>query len=174
MECYKLGKGEVKRLKTCEGNAIKSALGLPSILRTTEIFSALSIMGTESTLVKHKIGLLHRLSQNDMTSNVIKFVQETSLMCKDSIVMELDKMCTVNGINGNNLLSKTGTLLQRITNEFEALKVNTQHIGKLLNNSDKAELINTLLPFEGNNLELEISNGSGTDSELCFDSEDNL
>ena len=59
-------------LKRCEWNIIKIALGLPTRIRTTELFYALNIETTLKTIEKLKLGLFTRLTKNDFTKNLIR------------------------------------------------------------------------------------------------------
>ena len=86
-----LSKNDLIRYKTCEGNTIKYALGLPSCLYSTELMLVLKINTTVKTIQKHKVTLFLRLLTNVYTKKVILAVLSSgeSRAIEDSFVMEI-------------------------------------------------------------------------------------
>ena len=152
-ETLLINKYDMNRLKRCEGNTIKIALGLPTRIRTTELFYALNIETTQKTIEKLKLGLFTRLMKNDFTRNVIKeiFRESKELQVKDSLLNE------ISSILGNvSLTIRTciGKCQSRINNIVTTLKKERKenedilNIKKILAKKDfKNDLIEQLAVF---------------------------
>ncbi len=119
-DCLIIKPKDVKRLKTCEGNTIKSALGLPHRLWTTALFLALNMDTTEATLRKQKLSLMCRLIENEFTRDIINTLLK-SKTSKDSIVAEIIKLVGAS-TTSEELRTKCYHLLQQAKNGFESEK----------------------------------------------------
>ena len=152
-ETMLINKCDMNRLKRCEGNTIKIALGLPTRIRTTELFYALNIETTQKTIEKLKLRLFTRLMKNDFTTNVIReiFRESKELQVKDSLLNE------ISSILGNvSLTIKTciGKCHSRINNIVTTLRKERKenedilNIKKILTKKDfKNDLIEQLAVF---------------------------
>jgi len=163
---------DLKRLKTVEGNTIKIALGLPTVLWSTEIFLALKLETTEKQLEKQLLGLVLRLANNAITARLLTCLinAQTLPLTADSI---LDRVLKVTGPVSSlrELVQKCGICLQLRVNSFEKVTSTDELIlftNELLTTNNKNYLVELLLPFESytsNEPFQEISGISSSDDE---------
>jgi len=71
LDCFNLCKSDLDRIETAEGNTVKTSLNLYNRIHTTELFLALNMDTTMNTLMKYKLALLIRLSNNIFTNGVL-------------------------------------------------------------------------------------------------------
>ncbi len=148
-----MSKNDLIRYKTCEGNTIKYALGLPSCLYSTELMLALKINTTVKTLQMHKVTLFLRLLTNVYTKKVILAVLSSgeSRAIEDSFVMEIIKIVNPEEISLNSLVRACSVFLQNGTNEYNNV-INSdesiEFVKELLATGNRKELVELLLAFD--------------------------
>ena len=139
---------DLKRLKATEGNTIKRALGLPTVLWSTELFLALNLHITKILLEKQLLGLMLRLSYNKITRKIMNGLIKLSnyQLESDSIMNRVTKIIgPVKTVR--ELATKCGQAIQTIKNSFEDIKKTDEaviFVSELLKTNKRAELIELL------------------------------
>lgn len=132
MENAELSKEEIAQIKTIEGNALKTVIGINKQVRTSPLFNTLNIEATNVRLLKDKISLFLRLCKNSVSNQLLihmnrefpdesligEISQIVNFDCKE--ISETDKLC--------ELLSNEIT---RLTNNAFACR-NIEPLGKQL------------------------------------------
>lgn len=105
LNALKLSANDIRRIKACEGNLIKNAVGLPTELRSTELFFTLGIETTQLLLDRDKVGLMLRLLSNQYTKKVIIALLASSgkISIKDSYIYEILNIFQLQEVSIENL-----------------------------------------------------------------------